>query len=88
MKILTEFFDCLKNMERISKNIMFAGVICSLIVYFLSVGALIIYSLFADDFTTGIYWYRMISELSVRMIAASIAPVFIFEILCISKGLK
>lgn len=88
MKILTEFFDCLKNMEKISKYILFGGVICSLAVYIASVGVLIIYSTFAEDFTTGLYWYKEISELSVRIISASLAPVFVFEILCISKGLK
>ncbi|MCH5199283.1 MAG: hypothetical protein J1E34_10315 [Oscillospiraceae bacterium] len=88
MKILSEFFNCLKNMERISKNILFAGIVCSLCVYLLSVVLLMVYSVLADDFTTGLYWYRIISELSVRIVSASLAPVFIFEILCISKGLK
>jgi len=88
LKILKEFYDCLRNMERVSKNILFAGVVMSFLIYLSSLTVLFIYALAMDDFTTGMYWYKQLSELSVRILAAGTAPVFIFEILCISRGLK
>lgn len=88
MKILREFYDCFKNMEKISKITLFCGFCLSFAVYLIAAALFVYYAFFDGDYTTGAYWYNLAAQLSVRILAAGSAPVFVFEILCISRGLK
>ena len=76
------------GMEKISKRIIMIGYVAFLLIFVSGVMVLLFYEKYINDFTTGYYWFGELFELSVDVLAVTVVPVMIFEILIMALGLK
>ena len=88
MKILMDISGCIKQMERISKIIIFTGYIVSLLIFASAFSLYIYYGTYKNDYSTGYIWFKELILLCIHMFGAATIPVFIFELFLTASGGK
>ncbi|MBQ7688027.1 MAG: hypothetical protein IJT27_02295 [Clostridia bacterium] len=87
MKKIANFISCLKNMERVSKIILYAANAAVLLTYGAAI-AVLSPGLFHGDLSTALYWAQELWLLAKELLGATVVPVLLFEIFFYAKGLK